>query len=81
MNVDPALFHAMALKSGIRLYAKTGMKPARDWTPTNMLRTAEQITGLKFKRGEFEKAAQALQCFCDHYVAEAAKRGVALVEN
>jgi hypothetical protein len=36
------------------------MKANRAYTPTNMLRTAEALTGKKFKRGQYEEAAQAL---------------------
>lgn len=66
-----SIFRATALASGLRLYAKTGMKPNRAWTPTAMLKTAESITGLKFKRGEYEKAAQALTLFAETTLAHA----------
>jgi len=58
--VAVSVFAMLALASGLRLYAKTGMKPNRAYTPSRMLAAAEQYTGLKFKRGEYEKAAQAL---------------------
>ncbi len=54
------VFRAKTLASALRLYAKTGMKPNRMYTPTNMLATAATITGQKFKRGQFDLAAQAL---------------------
>ena len=38
-------FRAIALRSGLSLYAKTGMKPNRAWTPTKMLKVAGTITG------------------------------------
>ena len=53
-------YQAVVLKSGLKLYAKTGMKPNRAWTPTRMLRLAEHITGRKFKRGEYMLAHDAL---------------------
>lgn len=66
-----SVFQALTLARGLRLYAKTGMKPNRAYTPTRMLQTAEAITGLKFKRGEYEKAAQALTLFAETTVQHA----------
>lgn len=54
------VFRAKTIATALRLYAKTGMKVNRAYTPTNMLTTATAITGQKFKRGQFEQAAQAL---------------------
>ena len=54
------VFRAKTLASALRLYAKTGMKPNRMYTPTNMLAAASQITGTKFKRGQFEEATKSL---------------------
>lgn len=54
------VFAMAVLASGLRLYAKTGMRPNRAWTPTAMLRTAAAHTGQTFKRGEYLKAADAL---------------------
>lgn len=52
---------ALTIAAALKLYAKTGMKPNRAYTPTNMLRAAEQITGKKFKRGQYLQAADALR--------------------
>ena len=49
-------FRAVALRSGLSLYAKTGMKPNRAWTPGNMLKAAGEITGVKYRRGEYQRA-------------------------
>lgn len=49
-------YRAIAIRSGLRLYIKCGMKPNRAWTPTNMLRVAGQITGNVYKRGQYEQA-------------------------
>lgn len=54
------VFRAKAIASALRLYAKTGMKMNRAYTPTNMLAAASEITGTKFNRGQFEQAAEAL---------------------
>ena len=54
------VYRATVIASGLRLYARTGMKPNRAYTPSAMLRAAEDMTGRKFKRGQYEEAAQAL---------------------
>lgn len=46
-----ALFRAIALKSGMRLYLKTKIKPNRMWTPKVMLGMATSITNKSYKRG------------------------------
>lgn len=51
-----ATYRAITIKHGLMLYAKTKMKPNRAWTPTAMLRTAGQITGKTYKRGQYEQA-------------------------
>ena len=54
------VYRAIVIKSALRFYAKTGMRVNRAYTPTAMLRVAQEITGMKFKRGQYEEAAQAL---------------------
>ena len=49
-------FVLVTLKSGLKLYAKTGIKPNRAWTPTRMLAKATEFTGVKYRRGEYMKA-------------------------
>lgn len=51
-----ALFRANALRAGIRLYAETGLRPSRVWTPSAMLKAAGRITGKTYKRGRFDEA-------------------------
>jgi hypothetical protein len=53
-------YRAMVLRAGLRLYAKTGMKPNRAWTPGAMLRAAGLITGKTYKRREYDKAVRDL---------------------
>lgn len=60
-----SLYRATALKSGLRLYAKTGMKPNSAWTPTAMLAAAGGITGKRYKRGQYAAAAADLQIWID----------------
>lgn len=60
-SYDPATYQLVALKAGLKLYAKTGMKPNTAWTPTAMMRTAERLTGKTFKRRDYQAAISALQ--------------------
>lgn len=54
------VFVMATVATGLRLYAKTGMKPNRAWTPTAMMRKAEELTGEKFGKRDYLKAADAL---------------------
>lgn len=53
-------FIAISLKSGLSLYAKTGMRPNRMWTPKAMMAKASEITGQKFKARDYAGAIEAL---------------------
>lgn len=53
-----ALFRAIALHSGLLMYAKHRMMPNRSWTPTKMLSAASAITGKPYKRGAYLAAAE-----------------------
>lgn len=59
--LDPRKFQALIVAQALELYAKTGMKANTAYTPRNMMRTAQHITGLQFKPREYVKAAQALR--------------------
>jgi hypothetical protein len=54
------LYKAIVLRSGLQLYARTGMKPNRAWTPTAMLDMAASYTGKKYRRGQHMDAANDL---------------------
>ena len=56
-----AYFRATVIYHGLRLYAKTGMKPNRAYSPSAMLRVAGEITGKSYKRGEYLLAADDLE--------------------
>ena len=56
-----ATYRAIVIKHGLKLYAKTGMQPNRAYTPTAMLRTAGQITGKAYKRGQYAQAIADLE--------------------
>lgn len=57
---DVNIFRGAVIASALRLYAKTGMKANRAYTPSAMLKAAEEITGRKFKRGQYLEAADAI---------------------
>lgn len=54
------VYRAAVIASGLRLYAATGMKPNRAYTPSAMMRAARSITGRAFKARDYEGAAAAL---------------------
>lgn len=57
------VYRAAAIASGLRLYAKTGMRPNRAYTPSAMMRAARGITGRTFKARDYEGAASALSAW------------------
>jgi hypothetical protein len=58
---DVNIFRALAVASALRLYAKTGMKVNRAYTPKNMLAVATAETGRTFKgANKYNDAADAL---------------------
>lgn len=75
INGGMDIYRARVIASGLRLYAKTGMKPNAHYTPTNMLRAASAITGEKYKRGEYLKAADDLTRIADEMQPVAVARG------
>lgn len=56
-----ATYRAVVIKHALVFYAKTGMKVNSAYTPKNMLAAAGQITGQKFKRGQYQQAIDALE--------------------
>lgn len=54
------VFAMITLKSALSLYAKTGMKANRAYTPTAMMRTASRMTGRTFKTRDYAGAIAAL---------------------
>lgn len=56
-------YRAIVIKNALTFYAKTGMKVNTAYTPANMLKAAEEITGKKFKRGQYTEAAAELEKF------------------
>ena len=59
------VFRCKVVAAALRLYAKTGMKANRAYTPTAMLRVATEETGKHFKRGQYLEAAEALEALAN----------------
>jgi hypothetical protein len=55
------LYQAAVIKSALKLYARTGMKANRAYTPSNMMRMATIITGQKFKARDYHGAVAGLE--------------------
>lgn len=60
-----ALYQALAIKSALKLYAKTGIKANRAYTPSAMMRMATRITDKAFKPRDYQGAIDALQEWID----------------
>lgn len=56
-------FQAAVLKSALQMYVSTGMKAGRAYTPSNMMATAEKITGKKFAKRNYRGAIAALDAY------------------
>lgn len=69
------VYTATVLASGLRLYAKTGMKPNSAWTPTAMIRKANELTGHVYRRGQYNMAAAALTELAAKLAPEARRLG------
>ena len=52
---------AIAIAKALELYANTGMRVNRAYTPAAMMRAAREITGLTFKPRAYLSAASALK--------------------
>lgn len=61
-----ALLRARTIASALRLYARTGMKANRAYTPSNMLAAATGITGKQYKRGQYVQAADDIKVWADN---------------
>jgi hypothetical protein len=59
------IIRAKVVAHALRLYARTGLQANRAYTPSAMLRTATDITGQRFKRGQYTQAAAALDTWAE----------------
>jgi len=55
----------LTIAKALEVYADTGMIVNRQYTPRNMMRTAEQLTGEKFKLRDYKGAAAALRALVE----------------
>lgn len=62
---------AVALKHGLKMYARSGMLLTRGMTPTKMLRLASQITGNIYKRGEYVRASDDIAAVLEEHARQA----------
>ncbi len=65
---DIILYRARVLKIALLTHVRTGgrVKVTRTATPSRLLRIAEQITGAKYKRGQYHLALHDIQKFLDN---------------
>lgn len=59
------VYRALVIASGLELYAKTGMKPNRAYTPSAMMKAAREFTGKTLKARDYVGAAKALREWAD----------------
>lgn len=70
------VFGAAVIASALRLYARTGIKANRAYTPKNMMAMATKITGKKFKARDYFGAADAIDAWKAQYMADPDKLSV-----
>lgn len=63
--MSPNIYQALAIKHALNLYARTGRRANRAYTPKAMLATASAITGHVYRRGQYAAAALGLQEWID----------------
>lgn len=63
--IDPQKYQALVIRRALLFYVKTGQRVNRNYTPSNMVRMATQITGKTFKPRDYLGAAEALQAWVD----------------
>lgn len=63
MITNPAeieLHRMRVIAVALKMYAKTGMKANRAYTPTNMMAAATKFTGIRFKARDYMGAYNAI---------------------
>lgn len=63
-------YRALAIATALEFYAKTKRKINRSYTPTAMIKAANEITGHCYHRGQYTTAAAALREWTAQRVAE-----------
>lgn len=59
------VYTALVIASALDLYAKTGLRVNRAYTPTAMLAKANELTGHVYRRGQYAAAAAGLRELAD----------------
>jgi hypothetical protein len=70
MNIDPEIYRAIVIANALDFYAKTRRKVNSSYTPTNMIKAANTITGHTYRRGQYTAAALALREFAERRMKE-----------
>lgn len=64
-TINPTLYRALAIKHALKLYAHTGIKVNRAYTPRAMMRAVEEITGKKFRVRDYLIAVKELEVWIE----------------
>jgi hypothetical protein len=60
-SISPEIYQMVALKVGLRAYARHKMIMNRCWTPKRMMAAAARLCEQSFKARDYEGAAKALE--------------------
>lgn len=63
--IDPRTYQCLVIAKALELYARTGIKINRAYTPANMIRTASNLTGQQFRPRDYLGAAAALRALAE----------------
>jgi len=58
-------YRALVIAKGLETYAATGMKLNRAYTPKNMMKAAEGITGKKYRARDYTIAAMDIRAMLE----------------
>jgi len=75
--MSPEIYQMIALKVGLRTYARHKMIVNRCWTPKRMMATAARLCEQSFKARDYEGAAKALERKLEKLKAEHDARAAA----
>jgi hypothetical protein len=65
INMTPTTFRAIVIAKALEFYADKGFIVNSEYTPTNMIKAANYITGHVYRRGQYRAAALALREWAD----------------
>jgi hypothetical protein len=69
--MNPTIYQCIVLAKALEVYAASGLRVNRAYTPSAMLRTANRLTGHVYRRGQYRAAAAALRELADRIHQEA----------